>query len=546
MPGIAWKRWHWLDNGLLPVAAAVMYAAWAYPLFAVHVRDPSTGVRHAGFTFWLCLGILLGGAAAGRIAGRLHRGAALVVGGGFAAILICLLLVAPSGLEGVGSWFAEDAFRPTAIAASVCALLLWWRGVRFDHVDHHEETSRVFVVGTLALAGLALMIRLSRGAASRQGLAYFLGLLLLVVAGGIVLRIIISVMLGRMDERVLASSSESLVVCTLLLFGASSPALPPAETLSGPILLFVSAGLVTRALLGVSWVLNNQRGRGGIRLHVDRNWLVVMLGAVAVVVFLGLVVGQVLTPRAVLSALGWLEPVWTVLGTVLSYAFFTAFWVAFNIIRFVLSRINLRLPEFALPPTRDLDRLGEGFSELSPIVRQGLNTALVLAVVALVAWILYRAARRLRWSASIGIDATENRGTVLTLKLLQSQLGRALDGLWQRVAPPFAGLGPPGDPRRAVRRAYQRILRRAMALGSPRQRGETPQGYVDTVADLCPEARSSIETLTSAYEIARYGMAPPTNEQVRAAQDASANVHTALRDRARDQEGQVDTPAPTR
>ena len=117
MPGIALKRWHWLDNGLLPVAAAVMYAAWAYPLFAVHVRDPSTGVRHAGFTFWLCLGILLGGAAAGRIAGRLHRGAALVVGGGFAAILICLLLVAPSGLEGVGSWFAEDAFRPTAIAA---------------------------------------------------------------------------------------------------------------------------------------------------------------------------------------------------------------------------------------------------------------------------------------------------------------------------------------------------------------------------------------------------------------------------------------------
>ena len=31
MLGTAWKRWNWLEEGVIPLAAALMHAAWAYP-----------------------------------------------------------------------------------------------------------------------------------------------------------------------------------------------------------------------------------------------------------------------------------------------------------------------------------------------------------------------------------------------------------------------------------------------------------------------------------------------------------------------------------
>ena len=39
MFGSAWKRWNWLDDGLIPAAATLMYVSWVYPLFALFFRD---------------------------------------------------------------------------------------------------------------------------------------------------------------------------------------------------------------------------------------------------------------------------------------------------------------------------------------------------------------------------------------------------------------------------------------------------------------------------------------------------------------------------
>ena len=61
MLGTAWKRWNWLDEGLIPLAGALMTAAWGYPLFAAFLRDPKTGTLVAGYSFWLCLTILIAG-----------------------------------------------------------------------------------------------------------------------------------------------------------------------------------------------------------------------------------------------------------------------------------------------------------------------------------------------------------------------------------------------------------------------------------------------------------------------------------------------------
>ena len=73
---------------------------------------------------------------------------------------------------------------------------------------------------------------------------------------------------------------------------------------------------------------------------------------------------------------------------------------------------------------------------------------------------------------------------------------------------------PRRDARRAVRKAYRRILRRAIALGVPREGGQTPETYAEVLSARYPEERAPLETLTTAYDTARYGVDLPSVEQV--------------------------------
>ena len=102
MPGTALKRWNWLEDALIPLAAALMQAAWVYPLFAIFTRNTVTGEQNPGFTFWLCLGVTLAGVVAGKMASRNNAGVVIVAVGGFAAIWIALLLTVPTGAAGMG------------------------------------------------------------------------------------------------------------------------------------------------------------------------------------------------------------------------------------------------------------------------------------------------------------------------------------------------------------------------------------------------------------------------------------------------------------
>jgi hypothetical protein len=43
------------------------------------------------------------------------------------------------------------------------------------------------------------------------------------------------------------------------------------------------------------------------------------------------------------------------------------------------------------------------------------------------------------------------------------------------------------------------------------------------------QVQKAVETLTEVYEIARYGVEPPTADQVQAAQEAFAQIDEALR-----------------
>jgi hypothetical protein len=548
MLGTAWKRWNWLEEGLIPLAAALMHAAWAFPLFALFVRDPLTGTRSPGFTFWLCLAVLLGGVLAGRMASQNRMGLVIVVVGGLAVIWISLLLTIPAEAESLDAWVADVLDRvthgregepvPVPFVVGLCVALLWWRGIRIASADH-GETVGAFVAGVIALAGLLVLALILAPAPSRElrTASSALGPLVFLVA---LMAALAFAVLGRFIGERSPILSQLAVTIGLLFLASILPAGPSAEALGGWILLFLASGLTTLALNGVLHTLREQAEKTGVRLRVDRYWAMTALGVVAVVLLVGLIIGQLIAPGTVVRAFGWIKPIWTALVRLLLLIIFIFAYLFFSLFEPLLAGLENR-PERALPrafesPLRpeDVEDLAREPIQIPPIFGQILQAILILGAVALVAWIFYRAARGRKRAAPMQNDIVETRETILSLDLVRSQLRGLLDGLRRRGAPPlFLEVGPPDDPRRTIRELYQRVLARAIALDLPRARGQTPSAYQRTLLYLCAEERASLETLTLAYEAARYGIATPTLEQVQAAQEAFARIDAALQARVR-------------
>jgi MFS family permease len=531
MPGTNSRSWQWLDEGVIPLASSLAYAAWAYPAFAVYMRDPLTGSQNPGFTFWLCLGLLLGASASGRFATRIERGALLVVGGGFAAIAIALGAILIPWLDRPGPWLRDVPLLRATGAALVCTLLLWWRGVRLAYVDHHQETMGTFVVGTLALAAMVLLTHARHGPPLLNRVGSMAWLFALLVTLGVGLLIFSFSMFLRVDQTKVVSAGEAVVAVMVVLLSGALPLVPEPTTLSGPIVLFVFSGLLARSLLSLSWVLNTQRGHGGVRLRVDPGWLVVILSLTGAIVLLGLGLGQVLTPDAVRGLLRALRVIWMPVLAVLAFVFLSAAWVVLRVLSAIMSRLGLAFPEPPPEPPPEAEELTGRALDLPPLVQGGIGVLVVLALLALVGWILYRVARRLSAARHAPATVSERRRPLFSLDLLQAQLRRALGGLRRSRTGPFVPLDPGPAARRAVRLAYRRVLSRAMGQGLPRDRDQTPRAYAERLARLSPQLRSLLQSLTAAYEAARYGTVPPSADEVHAAEDASLQIEGALRAR---------------
>ena len=125
----------------------------------------------------------------------------------------------------------------------------------------------------------------------------------------------------------------------------------------------------------------------------------------------------------------------------------------------------------------------------------------------------------------------EQRRALFSLDLLQAQLRRTVGRLRRLRSAPFVPLDPGPAARRAVRVAYRRVLSRAIGEGLPRNKDQTPRAYAEALSRLSPQLRSLLQSLTAAYEAARYGTAAPGAEEVQAAQEASLQIEGALRAR---------------
>ncbi|MBN1937883.1 MAG: DUF4129 domain-containing protein [Anaerolineae bacterium] len=476
MLGIVWKRWNWLDIFLIPLSVTLMQVVCIAPIFSALLHEPTTGITETGFVFWLCLGIMLAGAAVAQLATQNRMAPFIVVFGAIIAILVAWMLVIPPGAQALDLWFADVVFDlthasvdrlPVPLVTLIFAVFLWWRGLRAQSMQHEG------VLGLFAI-----------------GMAIQLGILLI------------------------SFKSMSRLSGTLML----------------QMLLFLAASMAAFSFAQISRTMREQERRTGTTLRIDRYWVGTISGVIGVLILVGLFVSQFISPESFRI----FKPLWDTIVQIFLLIVYVFAYLFFGLLEPLLDRMpeerrDMTMPfESAVSPGEMMEQLERNPIEVPPIWFQIFQTAVILMGILLVVWLLARALRKRE--ATVESDGiVEERESILSTDLLKAQFQNLLGGLRRHQPPPFLGLNDLQDTRRTVRQVYQTVLAQADALESPRRWGQTPDLYEETLIALHPEGQGAWDTITRVYDIARYGDEPPTREEAQAVLDAYALLAPALK-----------------
>lgn len=113
------------------------------------------------------------------------------------------------------------------------------------------------------------------------------------------------------------------------------------------------------------------------------------------------------------------------------------------------------------------------------------------------------------------------------LRALLALLLRRIQGIWQKARAPAGSAMQAARPDLPeIRRLYREMLRLAAGRGQPRRASLTPREYARQLMAVPDFRRTSIEFLTSAYQLARYGEKAPDEDALRAARSAIETLIT--------------------
>ncbi|MGH2523018.1 MAG: DUF4129 domain-containing protein [Anaerolineales bacterium] len=492
------RRLNWIEDLLLPLAVALLTAAWLNLwlrwLASVDVPGPPPVTPSVGLMALL----VLGGAFVTRWAVRRamppmagpvirlprepgRQAQQIVLGAGLAAILAALWLTYgrrfPLGYaRGLVTW---GNFLSAELIVLVACAYLWWRGIRIgqSHIPY-QDLEQAFYRGIVALA-VAL------------GVNRFL------------------------------------------------PLVAPAEALQA-MLVFFAIGLMALTLASFQRARRQQKETTGVWLSLNRYWVTTAAGAIGSVLLGGLAVAGLVAPESLSRLNAWLRP-WLAPLEPISQALGAAFaigltWLLTPVFIFVEWLIRtlitaLRFPKLPqLPPANEAAaRAVEAFLN-SAVVKFSSRTLVVLVILGVAAALFWLAVRRFLALPPQEVD--ETRESIISRELIWNQLR----GLFARKrstgptppAPPYLALtGPPNDPRLMVRRAYQGMLEWARQHGLPRPAGQTPGAYAEALVQLSPQLEEAITVLTRAYVRARYAAEAPSLEEAQRAEAAAAQLPTA-------------------
>jgi len=507
---VPWRHAEWnnVDGLLLPALVGVMRFCWIWPwmLLLQGFLSPSLTVPLMApwmvivlpmfsFTFARWTMPTLSERRSFRRTNQIRQHIATF---GFAAILFLLWLrflrpefwlVDPRWLIAAGYdliyWDAVPIEVPGTLLFLLMGVFLWLRGALDGHGQYrHDEIWRAFLSGGAALALFAWILppEPAVGQSVAAGSPY-------VAAGG----------------------QLSNSVWLLLLFAGSG-----------------LAGLGV-ANLGKS---GGWRRRARVsKLIPNRGWMVGIGVTIFVMLGMALLVGLIIQPEdaAVLwKALGWVWQgvstalVWII--TVVAYPFFILLEYLIRLLRSLFGEREQEAPlnEFAQAPTREpLPEPPERAVEAMPEPFRWVALLVLAAGVFIIFMLVLR-----QLTSSPEEESDEVRESVLTANLLQSQLAELWARLRSRFGPPpeepdpFLSLEGESDTRQLIRLIFQRLLEAADWRNAPRLQGETPRRFGGRLAEEPDFDGGLVQTITGAYDEARYGDEPPSEQTASAAAEA--------------------------
>jgi hypothetical protein len=319
---------------------------------------------------------------------------------------------------------------------------------------------------------------------------------------------------------------STVVIMLILGFGFLGSG-PGAEITSAAItqmLIFFAVGLITIAIASASEERETELRRMGWR------GLLTLLGAVGLVLVLGLLIGavffepiaaagQLVVQGLVLIATLVVAPIVVLIAVVLTWLF---------------DRLNIGgalsqwLPSNltgGLDALRQQQEALDGFPRwLSVAIQLFCGLVPILLIVTLLLLSRRRAQRRR--------GADEERESLWSWGGLASDL---LGLLKRNTPPPVEGLREAlarlrgGDPASRIRRSYIRLLLLGESRGTPRAAPQTPREYAANAANSIAGAAQPIATLTEAYERARYNPSATTAADAAAAEQSWETIDQAGR-----------------
>ena len=473
------RRWNWIEDGILPLAVAILTSAWLglWVRWSVRALPPEQSAPALAPEVLALL--LLAGAAVTRLVmsgDRLDEGSPtsarmLITAAGLAAIVGAAWYTYRFGtlLEYVRALVEWGDFISPVFVGLVASAFVWWQGILVGQSAlPQEDLERAFYGGVIALA---------------------------------------------------------------LLFGMNSlrTLIAPGEAL-GAALIFFATGLASLALVSVE---NARRWQAADAVEVgtwpalNRYWLATVASVIGIILLGGVAAAGLFAPETFERLDGALSTLLNglIFGLILIVAtvVFVAAWLVLPLIENVVATVGSNPFRFPPPPSpsqvaRDaLESIAQ--NPVLGAARQTLFLLLILAVLVLGFW---WAVRRI---AAIGRqDVDETRESIATRDLLVDQL-RSLFA-WRRprtstpLRPYLTLTGSMDDPRLIVRRAYQAMLEWAQSFSAPRAAGQTPAAYAETLSSAVPQGREAISILTRAYVLARYAAESPSLDEARRAERA--------------------------
>ncbi len=236
------------------------------------------------------------------------------------------------------------------------------------------------------------------------------------------------------------------------------------------------------------------------QVQIGSRWAITLLASVALVLFLGLALMQILTLDSATTILILLAPLWVVLAAIVilittPFAMLLGWLIDLlspyfanvaDVFRSLMDLISQDRTENLLEAQKQVAQ----FSFLEPL----LKTIFVLAIILTVGyWIVKTLNRRMKL-------VEEER---YERELLSQAERRAQRAGTPRKKTPRRRVGPLGA--ESIRRIYAALVARASEAGLPRAAAETPYEYLPRLERTWPDQAADLRAITNAYVDVHYG-----------------------------------------